>query len=807
MTDTSTIASLAKLLERYFKFNYDQTVVVLRRTIVILAAILFLIISTGIVAFDTLFPGQNSVASLEVGDIAPFDIIAPRTIEYVSDVLTQRSEATTAEAVSPIYSEPNVSIGRQQRTVAQQILAFIQNIRRDPYATIEQKANDLVAIRDLTLDEEVITRILTIDTDTWRDVDEQIIVVLELVMQDEIRETELEDIRRQLPTRVSLRVTDQQDIDVIAEIVSDLMRPNTALDQVATDQAITDAINSLPPERRAFERNQIVVNARSEILEEDYEALQQLGLLEQSHNRAEELGQAFLSSVIVMVIIGLYIAQFQPNLLYSEPRFLTLLASIFLIILFGARFGLNEQFYVYPSATMALLYVAIIGPQVAFIAVLGLALLIGIMSGLSLEFTTLVAAGGIIAILSLKRSERINNFFVAGLMVAIINMGVAAIFNLNSLDAETNGQILVLLAYGFVNGILTAAATVAALYIISALFNLPTALKLADLSQPNQPLLQRLLRETPGTYQHSLQVANLGEQAATAINANAELVHVAALYHDIGKMLNPAFFSENQRDSGNPHDTLNDPYRSADIIISHVTGGDDLARQYRLPVRLRDFIREHHGTSQVYVFYRQAVILAGDDESAVDISEFTYPGPKPQSRETAILMLADSCESAVRAKQPKTKKDTEDTVLSVIEGKRKSGQLDESNLTLNDLNNITHIFIEMLQAIYHPRVDYNTAVERVREQVKAGEISKAEAMKKSDPKLPKVRVTSTNTMESVKVVNNDDDDDDKPLAEVPRLRRMRESTEDSNAKNNNNTQGTQATPKEDEPNNSEKPAE
>ena len=372
MTDTSTIASLAKLLERYFKFNYDQTVVVLRRTIVILAAILFLIISTGIVAFDTLFPGQNSVASLEVGDIAPFDIIAPRTIEYVSDVLTQRTEATTAEAVAPIYSEPNVSIGRQQRTVAQQILAFIQNIRRDPYATIEQKANDLVAIRDLTLDEEIITRILTIDTETWRDVDEQIIVVLELVMQDEIRETELEDIRRQLPTRVSLRVTDQQDIDVIAEIVSDLMRPNTALDQEATNQAITDAINALPPERRAFERNQIVVNARSEILEEDYEALQQLGLLEQSHNRAEEIGQAFLSSVIVMVIIGLYIAQFQPNLLYSEPRFLTLLASIFLIILFGARFGLNEQFYVYPSATMALLYVAIIGPQVAFIAVLGL---------------------------------------------------------------------------------------------------------------------------------------------------------------------------------------------------------------------------------------------------------------------------------------------------------------------------------------------------------------------------------------------------------------------------------------------------
>jgi putative nucleotidyltransferase with HDIG domain len=206
----------------------------------------------------------------------------------------------------------------------------------------------------------------------------------------------------------------------------------------------------------------------------------------------------------------------------------------------------------------------------------------------------------------------------------------------------------------------------------------------------------------------------LSEQAANAIGANAVISHVAALYHDIGKVLNPAFFTENQRDMGNPHDALNDPYRSADIIISHVTEGDEMARQYRLPKRLRDFIKEHHGTTQVYVFYRQAVAMAGDDESAVDIKDFTYPGPRPQSRETAIMMLADSCEATIRSMHPGSKQEIEEAVEKVIEGKRRDGQLDESGLTLNDLSTIKRIFVDMLKAAFHPRINYTEAVARAR---------------------------------------------------------------------------------------------
>ncbi|MEQ9033041.1 MAG: HDIG domain-containing protein [Aggregatilineales bacterium] len=458
-------------------------------------------------------------------------------------------------------------------------------------------------------------------------------------------------------------------------------------------------------------------------------------------------------------------------------------------MLVGSRLGLNGQIYIFPTSAMALLFVAIMSPQIAIIGVLGLAMLVGVMANGSLEIASLVAAGGIIGALSLKRAERLNNFFLAGLMVAINNIGIVAIFNLSNSANNTSEQLLLLMIFSLLNGILTAAAAIAGLYIVTLIFNLPTALKLAELSQPNQPLLQRLLREAPGTYQHSLQVANLSEQATNAIGGNAELVHVAALYHDIGKMLNAPFFTENQRDIGNPHDTLNDPYRSADIIVGHVTDGDEMAKQNRLPNRLRDFIREHHGTSEVYVFYKQAVILAGDDESAVDINDFSYPGPKPQSRETAVLMLADSCEAAVRSRQPKSKDEVEETVLTVIEGKRKSGQLDESGLTFNDIKVIREIFVEMLQSIYHPRINYEDAIARVRktDDPKPNTDVKTTSIIKSSQEIKKRTQTQESPLaidsQSVPKVGNlelkealEKDEDDSPLPEVPRLRRVSDTT-------------------------------
>jgi cyclic-di-AMP phosphodiesterase PgpH len=791
------LAWLAGLLEKYLKFPYDQTLVVLQRLAVAMAAAFFILVATVIVGFDDIFPGQGGITTLQVADIAPDNIYAPESRTYISQVLTEQRRESAMAAVRPVYDPPDPSVARQQIDLARQILDYIENIRRDPFGSAEQKMRDLSQIAALTLGETTIRNILELDHETWQEVDNQIIVVLERVMRGEIQEVDLAPIRAQLPTQVSPRFGERE-AGIIVTIISELLRPNTRLNEEATTAARQAAAEAVVDETRSFERGQIVVAGGTRITPLDYEALDQLGILRMEDRRLQGMGQSLLASIVVLVVMGLYISRFQPSLLYQEPRFLALLAAIFLIVLFGARLGLSGQIYIYPTAALALLFVAITGAEIAIIGVLGLSFLVGLMASNSLEIAALVAVSGIIGALTLRRAERLNSFFFAGLMVAASNVAVATLFNLGTPAVSNSAALALLVIYSLLNGILTAAAAIAGLYIVTLVFNLPTALKLVELSQPNQPLLQRLLREAPGSYQHTLQVANLAEQAANAIGANAELTHVAALYHDIGKMLTPAFFTENQQDINNPHDTLNDPYRSADIIIGHVTGGDELARQYRLPNRIRDFIREHHGTSQVYVFYQQAIILAGNDESQVDISDFTYPGPRPQSRETAVLMLADSCEAAIRSMQPGSRAEIEKIVQDVIDGKRRAGQLDESGLSLNDLKVIYNIFVEMLQAVFHPRINYQQAIARVTRPVERGAAStepeaaaapaepasqKPSAPRKSrksaapaaesdnGEELPAARTTTRKTP----IITDDQDDDGAPLAEVPRLRRTGEN--------------------------------
>lgn len=821
------IAATARLLERYFNLRYDQTVTYLNRVVVSLAALAFILLATLIVAFDDVTDGRTGLSSLQMGDIAPSDIFAPESRTYVSQVLTQQRREAAAAGVSSIYAPPNPEIARQQTDLAGRILNFIDNVRRSAFDTVDQKTRDIEEITALALDRDTIRQLLELDNETWQDVSDQVIAVLERVMRADIRETNLPSVRAQIPNQVGVRFSEIE-AQIIVAIVGDLTRPNSFPDEEATQAAREDAAAGIPDETRSFERGQIVVSGGTRIGPADFEALQQLGLLRTDDRRVQGIIEALLGSTVVMVIVGLYIARFEPVLLYREPRLLTLLAAIFLFVLVGARLGLNGEVYIYPTSALALIYVAIQGPHSAVIGTLGLAFLVGLMANNSLEFATLVAVGGIIGGLTLRRSERLNSYFFAGLMVAISNMAVAALFNLGVMDGTNATNLALLVIYSLLNGILTAAAAMAGMYIITLLFNLPTALKLVELSQPNQPLLQRLLREAPGTYQHSLQVGNLSEQAANAIGANAELTHVAALYHDIGKMLNLAFFTENQRDISNPHDTLNDPYRSADIIIGHVTGGDEMAKHYRLPNRIRDFIREHHGTSEVFVFYQQALILAGDDESMVDPDDFRYPGPRPQSRETAIMMLADSCEAAVRSRQPKNNQEIEETVRSVIDGKRKAGQLDESGLTLSDLKTIQDIYIDMLQATFHPRINYTEAIAKARQarddeqQQEAASGGPTVTVPEAAPSKPAPRAETPEAVKKPETPPRREerpappvaaapgsanpvqtDDDDAPLPEVPRLRRAGE-TRQANMSYNNNDDKSQP---RDEPASADEPAQ
>jgi putative nucleotidyltransferase with HDIG domain len=218
-------------------------------------------------------------------------------------------------------------------------------------------------------------------------------------------------------------------------------------------------------------------------------------------------------------------------------------------------------------------------------------------------------------------------------------------------------------------------------------------------------LLQRLLRETPGTFHHTMMIASMAEQAAERIGANALLTRVGAYYHDIGKLLRPYFFVENQEGVSNPHDRL-DPHTSVEILNSHVRDGMMLARQYQLPAQVRAFIPEHHGTMRASFFYQKALQAAGDSPELVNEADFRYPGPRPQSRETLLVMLADGCEAATRASRPTTPEELTRVVESIFVHRIQDDQLEECPITLKELEIVKQTYIEVLRGAYHPRVQY-----------------------------------------------------------------------------------------------------
>ncbi|GAB1421595.1 HD family phosphohydrolase [Anaerolineales bacterium] len=782
------MTQVVRQIRDYLSIPTEQRDRILRYVWIGIAGFLFVLVSTLTIAFDSIFSSFGNVGNIEIGQIASESIVAPRAKTYTSTILTEQAKQAAYDSVGSIYDPPDPNVARQQTIQAQKILEFMSNIRLDSYATHAQKVDDIQNITALQLDPVIIDSILSIGNDDWTDIQNEVLNVLPRVMRETIRESDQATFLTQLPTQVSIRFEDLER-DIVVSIVEDLIRPNTFINPEATEAERQEAVNAIAPVERSFERGQIIVTEGEGISELVYEALDQMDLLLADDFRMSQVIRAVIASIVVLVMSGLYIARFERFLIVREPRMLILTAVLFLIILIGAQFlGIKGSIYLYPASALGLILITIAGPHTSIIASLSLAFLIGIMGNGSLEYTVFVAASGLIAALTLRNPSRLNNFFYSGGMVAIMSIGIISVFNLGDTTSSNSGMLTIFLI-AFLNGaLLTPAFALALMYAISTLFNLPTPLKLLDLSHPNKPLLQRLLREAPGTYQHSLQVSNLAEQAATAIDADAELIRVGALYHDIGKILNPVYFTENQQDIANPHDTLNDPYRSADIIIGHVTEGDEMAKQYKLPNRIRDFIREHHGTTEVYVFYQRAIQLAGGNPDAVDIKSFRYPGPKPRSKETAILMLADSCEAAVRSVKPQNRKEITELVAGIFESKRKQLQLDECNLTLQELKQIQDVYIDILQSVFHPRINYQEGVanavvkpttSRMAPVVNKTEVDeKRKTQHKQTVSIPAVEVKE-------KVPNSPrplavEDDDNTPLSEVPTLPRKQNGKNEFN---------------------------
>jgi putative nucleotidyltransferase with HDIG domain len=404
-------------------------------------------------------------------------------------------------------------------------------------------------------------------------------------------------------------------------------------------------------------------------------------------------------------ILALYVGQMQQQILRDRRR-LTLLILLVVVAGVAARLTIPGHVlmpYLFPMAAVAMLISVLLDTHLAIVVTVVLSLLIGFVGGGSLNLTIYALLSSLVAALMVSRPERFSAFAWAAAAIAIVNAIVAVSFRLLSPGYDLVG-LLQLMGTGLVNGIISSSLTFTTFFWLGGVFGITTPLQLVELTRPTHPLARTLLLEAPGTYHHSLMVGNLAERAADLVGADPLLVRVAALHHDVGKSLHPYFFIENQTNGENYHLQL-DAKTSAQIIIGHVQDSLELGRKHRFPEAILDIIAQHHGTTSVGLgyFYRQA---RKEGNGEVNEMDFRYPGPRPRSKEAAIVMLADGVEAAVRAAPSSSGSEIERIIRKLANDRLVSGELNECDLTLRDLEIICNTFIEVLQGVYHPRIAY-----------------------------------------------------------------------------------------------------
>ena len=642
---------------------------------------------------------------LSVGDVAPQDLRAPRNIQFASDVLSEAERAEAERAVAPVYIPPDTAIARAQNEALNSILASISAIRTDQDTTLEQKRTELTAIQDLTL-QPVSQDVLLALTDTrWDLVQTEAFTLLEQAMQNPVRTEDLEPVRQNLPSLVSLTLTEKE-AALAVEIVAPLIVANSFYSPELTDAARQAAREAVEPVTRSFVSGQTVVTRGQVITAADLEALTALGLVQPKNPAFNYLGAAALVALSA-IFTALYFYRRKP-VVVSDLRSLILLALLFAIFLVGARVSNPNRTivpYLFPVPAFALLVSALFGMEHGLVFGLLISLLAAYGMPDALGLLPYYMLSSLCGVLALGQARRVGQFLYAAIAIAVAGAAMVAAFRLPFTDMDWVGLATLMGAAVFA-GIVSTSIALPMQYLLAQFLGLTTALQLLEISRPDSPLLNYFLQRAPGTYQHSLQVANLAEQAAECIYADTLLIRVGALFHDVGKSANPLFFVENQPPSQiDSHDDLA-PEISAETIIRHVPDGLGLARKYHLPRRLYDFIAEHHGTLVTRYQYNRAVQAAEGDASKVDESQFRYPGPSPRSKETAILMFADGVEARARAERPRNDEEMRTLVRNVIERCQKDGQLDNTSLSQRDLASITESFIATLRVTYHPRLEY-----------------------------------------------------------------------------------------------------
>ncbi len=688
------------------------------------AAIFGLVIALGTVAL--VVPLFKFERGLKAGDIAARTFTAAHGQQFESEILTQAAREDRASAVPEESLAVDTTVRDEQVDRAARYLDMVRAItaRSDlsaqqkqeqigniptpqPIANFERAAlQTLDAARLLVFRQRVSNGLATLMSSPLKKIDiEKAVVVYVDSLKDS---TQSNDEKNAL-------------IAVLRVFCAETFR----VDEATTEAKREEVRQAVAPINRTFSRGQVIVTEGQEISGQDIEALEATGVIDDGLDLYSVAG-GVLMALGFGLLIGVYTFLFQP---FQSPvkRRMVLVAVTMAGVLLGARIVLplvtpdtSDRFLAFglPVATAAIVAACFADLSLAVLVAVSVGLFAAFVGGTapqiagssyvgalqSLELGMTYAVGGLAGAAVIYRANRMGRFAAAAVAVALATGAVMVVFWLIATPRSNIDLAWIALAAG-IQGLGSAALGAGVFVVIAMVLGITTRLQLANLAQADHPLLVRLQDEAPGTYHHSMLVGALAERAATRIGADPLLVRVGAYYHDIGKLAMPGHYVENMLDGApSPHDSMA-PGASARVIRAHVTNGLEMARKYRLPELVRDFIPQHHGTRLVTYFYREAT----ESGVPVDLADYRYEGPRPQSREAAIVMLADSSEAVARARQDEGAAGIDQIVDSVFAERLAEGQLDECDITLREVQAVAASFKATLRAVYHPRVQYPAA--------------------------------------------------------------------------------------------------
>jgi len=506
-----------------------------------------------------------------------------------------------------------------------------------------------------------------------------------------------------------LVAADSLDVEYNYLIGRNFIQPNLWVNNEEYNRRVAEELKQILDVREIVNSGQVIVGARQKVTSRQEQILQEMARMLRSRAASRHWLAALLPALarVLLVLAAftalyLFLYHFRRQIYNSNPKlfalFLVFALQLFLIYLVK-QLGL-DSIYVYPIAVLPIMVTILFDAEVGILATITLALLLGIMHRFSFSVTLLSAVVGVVSCFSSRRVRKRSDFY--GIMFFLVLSYVGLIFVVENLKLSPRSEIFTEMAYGVSVGLISVLLTVGILPVFESLFGITTDITLLELSDLNHPLLKRLSIEAPGTYHHSIIVGNLSESAAEAISANPLLARVGAYYHDVGKIEIPEYFVENQLSIKSKHDSLT-PTMSTLILVSHVKKGRALAEEADIPDDVLNFIEEHHGTMVMSYFYNKAVEQNAD---VLSTDKFRYPGPKPQTRETGIVMLADAVEAASRTLDDPKPARIDNLIQRIMNDRFQSGELDECPLTLRDLARIKEALAQIIIAAFHSRVEY-----------------------------------------------------------------------------------------------------